>query len=214
MSVSLKAMRYFCTAIRAQSIAAAASEMNVAPSAVAAAIDHIEDHFGLTLTLRQRARGITPTADGRVMTERFTALLDEYEAVLRDGAARRHSLSGDLRIGYYAPVAPAFLPSILAGLAAPDHDLTLHIDARDNDDVQTGLRRGSYDVILFVATGPMPEIEVSPLIDAPPYCLVSADHAFASRAFITLADLASANLPAFWWRNARSKPASTLGVAT
>lgn len=190
MSVSLKAMRYYCAALRFGSIARAAEELNVAASAVASAIDQIEAQFHLSLTIRQRARGIEATADGKVMAERFQALLDDYEAILRDGAERRQTLSGDLRVGYYAPVAPAFLPRIVSSLIAPDHSVTLYLDACDNRAAREGLRQGAYDAILFVADEVEPWMEVRPLIDVPPYCLVAASHAFADRTSLGLSDLA------------------------
>jgi len=191
MSVSLRAMTYFCTALRSGSISAAAAELNVAASAIAAAIDQIEAQFQLSLTIRQRSRGIEATADGRVMAERFQALLDEYEAVLRDGAERRHSLSGELRVGYYAPVAPAFLPEILSGFVSPEDDLTLVLEACDNAQAQDGLRGGAYDAILFVAEGAEPAIETQALITARPYCLLAVDHPLASSSSVALSDLAA-----------------------
>lgn len=190
MSVSLRAMRYFCTALRLGSISAAAGELNVAASAVAAAIDQIEAQFQLALTIRQRARGIEATADGRVMATRFQALLDEYEAVLRDGAERRHSLSGELRVGYYAPVAPAFLPEVLGSFIGLQDDLTLVLEECDNAQAQAGLRAGTYDAILFVAEGIEPGVEARTLITAPPYCLLAAGHPLAARASVALSELA------------------------
>ena len=183
-------MSYYCTALRLGSISAAAAELNVAASAVASAIDRIEAQFQLALTIRQRARGIEATADGRVMAERFQALLDDYAAILRDGAERRHALSGELRLGYYAPVAPAFLPEILSGLTGPDDDLTLMLEACDNAQAQEGLRRGTFDAILFVAERAEPGIETRALITAPPYCLLSADHPLAASPSVALSDLA------------------------
>ena len=194
MSISLKAMRYYCTALRLGSIARAAEELNVAASAVGAAIDQIEEQFELTLTIRRRARGIEATADGLVIAQRFQSLLEEFDAILRDGAERRQSLTGDLRVGYYAPVAPAFLPRILSGLLAPDHALTLHLDACDNHAAQDGLRRGDYEVILFVSDETEPWIDHRPLIEAPPYCLMAATHALARRSSVSLADLAKERL--------------------
>lgn len=189
MSISLKAMRYYCAALRHGSISSAAAELHVAASAVAAAIDHIEDHFGLSLTIRQRARGIEATADGKVMAQRFQALLEDYETVLRDGAARRQTLEGDLRIGYYAPVAPAFLPQILSPLMQPQNNMTLYLDACDNTAAQDGLRHGEYDAILFVSDAAEPWMEFQPLIEAPPYCLLAASHRLADRDALSLRDL-------------------------
>ena len=190
MGISLKAMRYFCSALEHGSISAAAREQRVAASAVAAAIDQIEAHFQLTLTIRARARGIEATTDGTVMAHRFRALLDEYDMVLRDGAARSRTLGGELRVGYYAPVAPAFLPRVLADLMRPEHAVTVYLEACDNDAAQDGLRHGAFDAILFVADGAEPWVAFTPLIEAPPYCLVAADHPLAGRASVALRDLA------------------------
>jgi DNA-binding transcriptional LysR family regulator len=154
--ITLKSMRYASTALRLGSIARAAQELHVAASAISAALDQIEAHFGLTLVTRQRARGITPTADGRALVQRFDGLLKEYDSLLAAGAARKDGASGTLRIGYYAPVAPAFLPQILRGLMAPEHRLTLQLEECDNTAAQAGLREGLYDVILFVADGAEP----------------------------------------------------------
>ena len=52
MTVSLKAMEYFTTALRHRNIAKAAAELNIAPSAVATAIDQVEAAFDLTLITR------------------------------------------------------------------------------------------------------------------------------------------------------------------
>ncbi|MEY8841973.1 LysR family transcriptional regulator, partial [Cribrihabitans sp. XS_ASV171] len=59
MTVSLRFMRYFNTALTHGSISQAAAELNVAASAVSAAIDRIEERFQLKLVNRYRSRGIT-----------------------------------------------------------------------------------------------------------------------------------------------------------
>lgn len=189
MTVSLKAMRYFTVALRHGNISRAATELRIAASAVSAAIDQIEAHFQLKLVTRQRSRGITPTADGQVMLRKFATLLEEFDTVLRDGAELKRSFTGALRVGYYSPVAPTFLPGILSNLMQPRHDLTLHLHEGDNDAVQLGLHRGEYDAILFVSDAAAPWIDHDPLIEAPAYCLLAADHPLAAQPAIHLADL-------------------------
>jgi len=189
MTVSLKAMRYFTVALRHGNISRAATELRIAASAVSAAIDQIEAHFQLKLVTRQRSRGITPTADGQVMLRKFATLLEEFDTVLKDGAELKRSFTGALRVGYYSPVAPAFLPGILSNLMQPRHDLTLHLHEGDNDAVQLGLHRGEYDAILFVSDAAAPWIDHDPLIEAPAYCLLAADHPLAAQPAIHLADL-------------------------
>jgi len=149
MSISLRSMRYLTTALRQQSISKAAQELSVAASAVSAAIDQIEDELQLKLVNRVRARGISATANGRVMERKFVHLLEEYEAVMAEGSDLRQAMTGVLRIGYYAPVAPAFLPAILAPLSELGSGITYHLAEDDNDRVQEGLLAGDYDAIIF-----------------------------------------------------------------
>lgn len=189
MSISLRAMRYFTTALDLGSISAAAEALNVSASAVSSAIDQIEAHFQLQLTNRQRARGVSATADGKVMAQKFQALLEDYQTVLQDGVALKQSLHGDLRIGYYAPIAPAFLPSILSSLMEPTNALNIYLEECDNHAAQEGLRNGTYDVILFVAQGAQQGMQFDPLMTAPAYCLLAENHRLANQSAIALSDL-------------------------
>lgn len=194
MSITVKAMRYFTAALRHGNISRAAEELHVAASAVSAAIDQIEGHFQLTLVHRHRARGIQATASGKALEARFLALLDDYDAVLRDGAELKQALRGRLRIGYYAPVAPAFLPEILRELLGPERQVELHLEECDNTQAQTGLLEGAYDAILFVSDAALPQISFAPLVKAPPYCLLAADHKLSAQKRIHLEDLISEQL--------------------
>lgn len=191
MAISLKAMEYFTTALRQGSISKAAAELNIAASAIGGAIDQVEAAFDLTLTIRQRSRGITANASGRQVAQKFERLLEDYAAVLAKGADLKQALSGTLRVGYYAPIAPAFLPQILASFIPDGHDITLHLDECDNDSAQDGLLNGTYDVVLFVSEDVRPAIDFDVLIEAPAYCLVPAGHSFAKQASVTVAQIAS-----------------------
>lgn len=191
MAISLKAMEYFTTALRHGSISKAATELNIAASAIGTAIDQVEAAFDLTLTIRQRSRGITANASGRQIAQKFERLLEDYAAVLTEGADLKQALSGTLRIGYYAPIAPAFLPSILASFISDGHDITLHLDECDNDSAQDGLLNGTYDVVLFVSEDVRPAVDFDVLIAAPAYCLVPGGHAFAKQAGVTVAQIAT-----------------------
>ncbi len=189
MSVSIRSMRYYVTALARGNITQAAADLNVAASSVSAAIDQIEAQFQLKLVNRVRSRGIQPTANGKVLQRKFAHLLEEYEAVLTEGSDLRHALKGEIRIGYYAPVAPTFLPDVLSTLSREDQT-TVFLEECDNDRAQSGLLSGDFDAILFVSHAPHPQIEFEVLIEAPPYCLVAADHPFAKLGSVALQDLA------------------------
>lgn len=191
MALSLRAMEYFTTALRHGNIAKAAAELNIAASAVATAIDQVETAFDLTLITRQRSRGIAANANGHAVAQKLNRLLEDYRSLLAEGADLKQALSGTLRIGYYAPIAPAFLPSILTSLVPKGADVTLNLEECDNDSAQDGLLDGTYDVILFVSEDVRPSINFDVLIEAPAYCLIPARHDFATQTSVTMAQIAA-----------------------
>lgn len=190
MALTLKAMNYFTTALRHGNIAKAAADLNIAASAISAAIDQVEAEFDLTLVTRQRARGIQANANGREVALKCERLLDDYRSLLAEGAELKQSLSGTLKIGYYAPIAPAFLPQILEAFVPSGSDVTVELEECDNDQAQNGLINGTYDVIIFVAQDVRPAIRFDKLIAAPPYCVMPVDHALARQETVSIAQIA------------------------
>lgn len=190
MRVTLKAMTYFLTTVDRGSISQAAEELNVVPSAVSSAIDMMEEEFAVQLVLRYRARGIEPTAAGRILAGKIRHLLDEYANLMIEGGDLGTALTGTLRIGYYAPVAPAFMPQIVAPLMQSNPGLTVAFEECDNDTAQAGLLSGGFDAILFVAENVRPGIDHELLIEVPAYVLIGADHPLAKRKSLKLSDLA------------------------
>lgn len=189
MAISLKAMEYFTTAVRLGSIAKAAAELSIAASAVSTAIDQVETIFELTLITRQRSRGIQANANGLSAARKFERLLEDYRAVLAEGVDLKQALSGKLRIGYYAPIAPAFLPKILKSCVPDTSEVTFDLEECDNNRAQEGLLDGTFDVILFVSEDVRPLIEYDVLITAPAYCLVPSSHPLAQQSNVSIAQL-------------------------
>ena len=190
MALTLKTMEYFTAALRLGNIAKAAAELNIAASAVSSAIARVEAEFDLALVTRHRARGIKANASGREVARKCEHLLDEYRSLLGEGVELKQALSGRLRIGYYAPIAPAFLPEIFNTFLPADAALTLQLEECDNIQAQEGLLNGRFDVILFVAEGVLPSVEYDSLIAAPPYCLLPAGHPLAKQATVSMLQIA------------------------
>lgn len=189
MSVSIKAMQYFLSAAEQGSIVKAAKQLNVVPSAVSNAIDMVETAFGLQLVQRFPAKGITPTAAGAVVIQKIRNLVDDYEILLQQGSELRTALSGNISVGYYAPVASAFIPAIFAPMLKTNPGIRLKLIETDNETVQDRLLAGEFDLIIFVASNIRAGIVHHRLIEAPPYVLVSSEHRLAGQAFVTPDDL-------------------------
>lgn len=179
MSLSLRAMRYVQAALKHGSITGAAEATHVTPSAIAAALDQAEAVFGMAIVTRARAKGIFPTAAGRDVGRRIDDLLERYDILLKGISDLQSNLSGNLSIGYNAPIGPAFLPILAAQMRQANPGVTFTLTEGDNNSVQTGLMDGQFDVILFVEELPNPQIETQPLIYAPTYCLCPWDHPLA-----------------------------------
>lgn len=194
MDVSLKAMRYFMTAVECGSIAGASKKLNVVPSAIFTAVNQVEEAFGLKLTLRHRSKGITPTATGLIVMKKLEHLLDEYETMMSEGADLRNKLTGSLRVGYYAPIAPAFVPAIASALLKGNDGVDIKFTECDNHSAQSGLIDGTYDVIICVADSMHPQLVFEPLTEVSAYLLVPEEHRFSARNSVKVDSLADEKL--------------------
>lgn len=189
LRLSLRLLRAFMVAVDSGSITGAATMLNVAPSAVAAAIDRVEAEFGAALVVRARARGITATPAGRALAARIRPLIEDYSSVMKEGYTLGHGLQGTLHVGYYAPVAPAFLPRILQKILHDNPELRFNLQECDNIMAQTGLLNGTLDVALFAGDEVLAGVETRPLLDLPPYVLAPQGHAICQRERPRISDL-------------------------
>lgn len=192
--ITLKALRYFMAAVTEGSITEAAKVVNVVPSAVHTAINQVEAAFGLQLTIRSRSKGLSLTATGQQMVSKIQNLLDEYESLMREGGDMRTQLTGTLRIGYYAPAAPAFMPRVVEKMLASNADVSVKFFECDNQSAQDGLISGAYDVIVCVANAMKPGITYETLLEVPAYVLVPSSHPIAGWSSIAMSDLSEQNV--------------------
>jgi len=194
MTVSIRALQYFLSAAERGSISKAAEALNVVPSAVSNAIELVEAEFEIKLVQRYPAKGIQPTAAGAVMMRKIRHVVEEYDNLLLEGTELRTALSGNISIGYYAPVAPAFIPAIAGSLVRDNPGVTLSLVDGDNARVQTGLLSGDFDVIIFVAENVRTGIVYETLMEAPPYVLAPLGHPICKREVVELDDLSKVPL--------------------
>ena len=144
MAISFKVMTYFTSAVRKGNIAKAAADLNIAAYAVSNAIDQVEAVFDSTTVTWH-----TSESQRSVYRSKFDRLLEEYRSLMVEGVDLKQALSGTLRIGYYAPIAPAFLPDVILSCVPNPMDVVLHLQNCDNDSAQEGLLNGTYDAIFL-----------------------------------------------------------------
>lgn len=103
-------------------------------------------------------------------------------------------LTGAFNIGYYTPVAPAFLPQLLAPVLAANPALDISLFEYDNEAVQHALLAGKLDLILFAGMDVLAGIDTTRLLDLPPYVLLAKDDPLSERRTLKIADIADRSI--------------------
>lgn len=188
---TLKQLRYAEAADRLGSIAAAAGELNISQSSIAAAIDALEAELGYDAFMRMPAKGIRATAPGRealALIRRFMHQARQFEEALDSlgGKAR-----GTVRIACYATAAPSFLPLALRALAESFPDASVRVLEGDMARVAGFLDSGEADLAFTYSDSVDSRHDFVALFEAPPYAMVALDDPLAKRASATLEALAS-----------------------
>lgn len=152
----LAAMTTFVRVLEAGSLSAAARAMRTSLTAVSRQVAGLEAHYGTQLLVRTTRR-LAPTDAGRLLCERAKVLLSEVRDIEAALSARRHVLSGRLRVSapgligrlLVAPLLPEFLqrhPELAVDLLLVDRPVDLVAE-----DIHVALRIGRLPDTQLVA---------------------------------------------------------------
>ncbi|MEU4574362.1 LysR family transcriptional regulator [Nonomuraea sp. ATR24] len=192
--LSSNRLRVLLEVFRAGSIAAAARELKLSPSAVSHQLARLEDEAGVGLVERN-AQSLRLTDAGRRLAHRAQEVVDILEAAEKDLRAQARVDAGALRIGFFASAGYRLVPLALSRFASRYPAVTLDLVEGQPFELLTDLERGALDILVVFehALDPWecPEgIEVLPLLDEPQLLVVPNGHPAARRPRIRLADLA------------------------
>jgi len=192
--MNIQAIRLFLHVIRRGSLAAAAGELNMSPSAASRLLSGLERSTGLKLFSREGQR-LRPTAEGEqyyLECHRVLVAVDELPRVARRLASGAQSR---IKFAVTSRLATALAMPALERFAKayPDVEIEFEIyGVRDIGRIRMGV---DFDIALAapVPTG-IPAIEVVPLFDLPLTVVMRRDHPLARRNFLRVADLAGHKL--------------------
>ena len=190
MNITLKQLRYFDSALRAQSIARAAEEMNISQSSITAAIDQLEQSVGAELFRRIPAKGIVPTQIGKDVGARVSAFLEQARVFDSDLLSMTGDLTGTLRLACYEPTAPYVLPPLLRRIADTYPDIRIDIKEGDMSEISQLLRAGVVDVALTYRREVYGDHKFVPLFRGRPFALLPDNYPLAQQEVVQLEDLA------------------------
>ena len=171
------------------SVQAASNRIAISQPALSAAIQKVEQNYGLKIFLRARPNKLILTPDGKRFIARAKVLVEgaeEFEDNIRNLS---NTLNGTIQLGCFTPTAAFIIPLILSALKDRDLDITVEVHEADLGELNTMLSQGSIDLALAYNMSPSPSIEFETLIEAQPYVLLSKNDALASKQAISLTEL-------------------------
>lgn len=187
--ISLTQLRYFIRVAERESMTRAAEDLYVAQSAVSSAVAHLEKELGVQLFIRRHAKGLILTAAGKELLLRarqtLTALAESLESI----AGEAQAFWGPLHVVCFSPIAPFYLPSILAGLKRDHPGLEVHVTEAVAGEVGEYLESGRAEVALTYDLALGDGIDRDVLAEIHPYAALPAAHRLAGEESVKLADL-------------------------
>lgn len=187
---TLTQLRYFVATAETKSITEASKQVHVAQPAVASAIAKLENQLGVELMIRHHAQGISLTAAGRKLLAEARHLIREAENFQENAFSLSNTLSGELILGCYTPIAPVYLPTIISEFSKSFPDIRIKIIEDVQDNLLEKLRSGEIEVALFYDVDLPQDLNLYSICNSQPYALLPKGHPLTKNAEVSLRELA------------------------
>lgn len=193
-SLTLKQLRYIDAAGRNNSIAAAATELNISESSIAGAIDALEQELGFDLFSRIPAKGIQSTPAGqdclRLIFE-FLLSFADFQNELTDVGG---TSTGTVRLACFANAASAFLPTVVEKFQISHPAVRFELIEGSMDTVIDHLNHGKADIAMTYQEVTGKNHIFNSLVSLPHYALLPIKDPLAQEKSIRLRDLSKRNM--------------------
>lgn len=161
---TLRQFRYFDAVAGTLHFGEAARLLNISQPALSAQIAAMEAVFGGPL-LDRRPSGVVLTSDGALVLARVRRILGDVRDLEGLGAAGDDVLSGRMRIGLIATVAPYLLPQLLQTLARDHPRLDCEIRESVTASLTRDLAQGELDCVVMALPMEEPGLQVIELFE-------------------------------------------------
>ena len=139
-----KKVNALLTAVNRGSLSAAAEELGYTQSGLTHMMNALEDEFGLTLLVRNKA-GVQISPAGRELLKDMEALVHAAEVLEKDASALHDRTSKTIRIGCYSSVARNWLPAILSEYKFSSPETGTSVSMQSISEAYSAVKNGQLD---------------------------------------------------------------------
>jgi len=172
-------LRYFMEVARLENMRAAAQSLNVTQSTLSAAVSQLEGDLGVVLFRRLSSRGLRLTDDGKRLLAGARALLEDAELLHAAVSGQSHALTGSLRVGIFAPIAPFIAPILLKGFTEAHPGISLSFIEGDQQSLLNALQRGECEIALMYDLGVGADFSMQAVERIGAHLILPMDHPLA-----------------------------------
>lgn len=174
------------------SFTAAARALGYTQSGVSRQVGLVEQALGVEL-FERLSRGVRPTARGEVLIRDAKSILERVDSAMLELEELSQPLSERLVLGAFPTALAALVPRALAKLRAEHPALEVRI-SEGGTEAQLRRLRAGRTAIAVIAVGfgldyDLGDLEVDLLLHGTPRLIVSAEHRFAERSWVNVAEL-------------------------
>lgn len=185
--MSIHAYKVFMTVAQYTSFAAAASVLNLTPSAISHIIAKLEAGMGFSLFVRKR-NGVSLTANGELILPRCVEVMQAQERLEQQTAEVRGLSSGSISIASFNSVTVMWLPDIIRQFHAQYPEIEIHVLQGTYDDVVYWLKLKIVD-LAFVSESFIGGLDMTPLHRDSLLCVTPRDAYPEGTEFLTIDEI-------------------------
>jgi DNA-binding transcriptional LysR family regulator len=146
--ISVADMEFIVALAKNTSLAAAARDLNISPSAVSQRLSALETKLALRLIERTGRGGVLLTSDGELLAERAINILSDIDSMTSELADRQQKIVGRLRVMAPLGFGRYHIAPLIAEFRKKHADVSVDLTLSDN---LSRLPDQSWDVIIQVA---------------------------------------------------------------
>jgi DNA-binding transcriptional LysR family regulator len=190
--LTLTAMRVIYEVGTRGSFTAAARALGYTQSGVSRQVGLAEQALGVEL-FERLSRGVRATARGEVLIRHTKSILERVDSAMLELEELSQPLSERLVLGAFPTALAALVPRALAKVGAEHPALEVRI-SEGGTEAQLRRLRAGRTAIAVIAVGfgldyDLGDLEADLLLHGTPRLIVSADHRFAERGWVNVAEL-------------------------